>query len=79
MGKPFLHTFVLEKSLKMFFSRSSRPISIKLNTNHPCIKGQPGSLQRGDIHKNAKIGWSHLKISFPRTPWSGKLRFTQAF
>jgi hypothetical protein len=31
-GKPFLHVFILEKNL---FSRTSKPISIKLGTNHP--------------------------------------------
>jgi hypothetical protein len=28
----------------------------------------PSPLQRGDNHKNVKIGWSHLKI-FSRTTW----------
>jgi hypothetical protein len=27
----------------------------------------PGPLQRGDNHKNVKIGWGHLKIFFSRT------------
>jgi hypothetical protein len=27
----------------------------------------PGPLQRGDNHKTAKMGWSHLKIFFSRT------------
>jgi hypothetical protein len=26
----------------------------------------PGPLQRGDNHKNAKMGWDHLKIFFSR-------------
>jgi hypothetical protein len=41
------------------FSRTSKPNSIKLGTNHPLIKGiqvcsnkWPGLLQRGDNHKN---------------------------
>jgi hypothetical protein len=49
--------FVLKK-----ISRTSRPISIKLGTNHPWVKGilfcsnkGPGPLQRGDDHKNAKM------------------------
>jgi hypothetical protein len=40
-------------------SRTSRPISIKLDTNHPWVKGilncsnkGPGPLQRGDNHEN---------------------------
>jgi hypothetical protein len=51
------------KFLKIFFSRTSRPISIKLGINHPWVKGivnclnkGPGPLQRGDNHKNAKMG-----------------------
>jgi hypothetical protein len=62
------------KFLKIFFSRRSRPNAIKLGTNYPWIKGiqvysnkGPGSLQRGDNHKNMKIGWGHLKIFFLRT------------
>jgi hypothetical protein len=31
-----------------------------------CSKG-PGLLQRGDNHKNVKMGWGHLKIFFSRT------------
>jgi hypothetical protein len=27
----------------------------------------PGPLQRGDHHKNVKMGWGHLKIFFSRT------------
>jgi hypothetical protein len=48
---------------KKVFSRTSWPISIKLGTNHLWVKGivnctnkGPGPLQRGDNHKNAKIG-----------------------
>jgi hypothetical protein len=53
--------FILKK---IFFSRTSRPITIKLGINHPWVKGilkcsnkGPGPLQRGDNHKNAKMGW----------------------
>jgi hypothetical protein len=60
-------------TLKKIFSRTSKPISIKLYTNHPWVKGilncsskGPGPLQRGDNYKNAKMGWGHLKI-FSRT------------
>jgi hypothetical protein len=49
--------------LKKIFSRTSRPISIKLGINHPWVKGilnysykGLGPLQRGDNHKNAKMG-----------------------
>jgi hypothetical protein len=43
--------------------RTRRPISIKIYTNHPCMKGiqvstnkGPGPIQREDNHKNAKLG-----------------------
>jgi hypothetical protein len=56
---------------KIFFSKTSRPISIKLGTNHPWVKrikdcSSKGQcpLQRGDNYKNAKMGWGHLKIFF---------------
>jgi hypothetical protein len=46
----------------------SRSISIKLGTNHPFVKGilncsnkGPGPLQRGDSHKNTKMGWGSFK------------------
>jgi hypothetical protein len=55
--------FILKK---IFFSRTSGPISIKLGTNHPWVKEilyninkGPGPLQRGDNHKNAKIWRGH--------------------
>jgi hypothetical protein len=48
---------------KIFFSRTSRPISIKLGINHLWVKGilncsnkGPGPLQRGDNHKKCKNG-----------------------
>jgi hypothetical protein len=56
------------------FSRTSRPISIKLGVNHFWVKEilkfsnkWPGPLQRKDDYKNAKMGWDHLKIFFSRT------------
>jgi hypothetical protein len=56
------------------FSRTSRLKSIKLGTNYPWVKGiqvssnkGPGPLQRGDNHKNVKMGWGHSKIFFSRT------------
>jgi hypothetical protein len=59
--------------LKKIFSRTSRPILIKLGVNHPWVKGTlncskkgPDPFQRGYNHRNAKIGWGHLKISFSR-------------
>jgi hypothetical protein len=54
----------------IFFSRTSRPISIKFDTNHPwvkrikdCSKEGPGSFPRGDNHRNAKISGIILKSS----------------
>jgi hypothetical protein len=32
-----------------------------------CPNKGPGLLQRGDNHKNVKIGWGHLNIVFSRT------------
>jgi hypothetical protein len=62
------------KIFKKIFSRTSRPNSIKLNTNYPWVKGiqvyldkGPDPLQRGDNNKNVKIGWGYLKILFSRT------------
>jgi hypothetical protein len=72
--------FILKK---IFFSRTSRPISIKLGINHPWVKGiqnctnqRLGPFQRGDNHKNAKMGWGHLKIFFSRTTEPEELIFT---
>jgi hypothetical protein len=60
--------------LKIFFSRTSWPNSIKLGTNYSwkkenqvCSNKGPGPLQRGDNHKNVKMGWGHLNIFFSRT------------
>jgi hypothetical protein len=60
--------------LKIFFSSTSWPKSIKLGTNYPWVKGiqvcsnkGQGPLQRGDNNKNVKMGWDHLKILFSRT------------
>jgi hypothetical protein len=54
---------------KIFFSRTSRPISIKRGTDHLCIKGievytnkSLGTLQRGDNCKNAKLALFNFKI-----------------
>jgi hypothetical protein len=63
--------FILKKN---FFSRSSRPISIKGGTNHPWVKEildytnkWPIPLQSGDNHKNAKIWQGHWKSFSLRT------------
>jgi hypothetical protein len=45
--------------MENIFSRTSRPISIKLDKNHPCIKGIQVLFKGGII---AKIGWGNLKI-----------------
>jgi hypothetical protein len=55
----------------IFFSRTSRPISIKFGTNYPwvkrikdCSKDGPGSFPRENNHRNAKTGWDNFKIFF---------------
>jgi hypothetical protein len=60
---------------EFFFSRTRRPISIKLGINHFWVKGLqncsnkgPGPLQRADKLKNEKkMVWGHLKIFLSRT------------
>jgi hypothetical protein len=56
----------MSREKKPIFSKTSRPFSINLGTNHPWIKGisnysnkVPGPLQSGDNHKNAKIWLGH--------------------
>jgi hypothetical protein len=68
---------------KMFFSRTSRPKSIKLGTNYPLVKRiqvcsnkELGSLQKGDNHRNVRKGWGQLKILFLRTLKPENLNFT---
>jgi hypothetical protein len=63
------------------FYRTRRPNSIKLSTYYPWVKGiqlcsnkGPGLLQRGDNHKNVKMGWDHVKI-FSRITLPEKLKF----
>jgi hypothetical protein len=59
------------------FSRTSRPNSIKLGTNYPWVMGiqicsykGPGPIQRGDNHKNVKMGWDHLKNLLLQNHWA---------
>jgi hypothetical protein len=63
--------FILKK---IFLSRTSWPITIKLGINLPWVQGilncsnkGPGPLQKGYNLKNAKMGWGHLKIFFSTT------------
>jgi hypothetical protein len=42
-----------------------------------CSNKGPGSLQRGDDHKNIKMRLGHLKIFFFRTMKPEKLKFTR--
>jgi hypothetical protein len=67
------HIYVCLYWKKIFFSRTSRSISIKLVINHPWVKGTlncsnkgPGPLQRGYNHRNAKMGLGHLKNHWAR-------------
>jgi hypothetical protein len=64
-----MYVFILKK----IFSRSSRPISLKLSTNDPsvktiikCLNEGPDSCPRGDDHKMQKCGRS-LKTFLLRT------------
>jgi hypothetical protein len=34
---------------------------------HVCSNKGPGPFQRGDNHKNVKMGWGYLKIFFSKT------------
>jgi hypothetical protein len=68
------HIYICLYWKKIYFSKTSRPISIKLCTNHPWVKGilncsnkGSGPLQRGDNHRNIKMGCGHLKTFFSRT------------
>jgi hypothetical protein len=79
-GNSSLFKLIHLKFLKIFFFRTSRPKSIKLGTNYPWVKGiqvcsnkGPGPLQRGDNHKNVKMGCGHLKI-FSRTTGQFQLK-----
>jgi hypothetical protein len=77
IGKTIFTCVYIEKKI---FSRTNWPISIKLGTIHPwvkvnCINKGSIPLQKGDNHKNAKMGWLHLKI-FSRTTEPDELRFT---
>jgi hypothetical protein len=65
-GKPFYVCFYWRKSLKIFLYRTSGPISIKLDTSHPCIKEiqvctskGPGLFKGEIIAIMQKIGWDH--------------------
>jgi hypothetical protein len=76
------HIYMIVFILKKIFSRTSKPISIKLGTYHPWVKGiliclneGPGPLQRGHDHKNSKMGRRHLKV-FSRTTELEELIFT---
>jgi hypothetical protein len=55
--------------LKKIFSRTSRPISLKLGINHPWVKGivncsnkGPGPLQRGNNRKNGVGSFKNLLL-----------------
>jgi hypothetical protein len=81
-GKPFLHVFIMEKPLEIFF-RTSKPISIKLDANHPCIKGiqvytnkGPDTFQRGDICKN-RVGSFEIFSQEPLAQKSSYLHIVQ--
>ena len=62
------------RNFKIFFSWTIEPISTKLGTKHPSVKGiqfysnkGPCPFPRGDNCEIAKIHWRNLKIFFSRT------------
>ena len=68
--------------LKIFFTRTTGPISSKLSKKYSLVQGiqvcsneDPNSFRRGNNFKTAKIHWRNLKIFFSRTtrPFSTKL------
>jgi hypothetical protein len=68
---------------KIFFSKTSRPISIKIDANYPCMKEIQVCLDKGtnpyqmeDNHKKWKYRLGHLKILFSRINDPEKLKFT---
>jgi hypothetical protein len=72
--------------LLKIFTRTSRPISIRIGTNNVWVKGilncsnkGPDPLQRGDNHKNAKLGWGRLKIFFSGTTEPEELYLHESF
>jgi hypothetical protein len=42
-----------------------------------CSNKGSGPLQRGDNHKNVKMGWGHLKLFFSRT--TGPINFNHTW
>jgi hypothetical protein len=40
-----------------------------MKENQVCSNKGPDPLQRGDNHKNVKMGWGYLKTFFSRTTW----------
>jgi hypothetical protein len=62
---------------KFFFSRTTGHNSIKLGTNHHWVKEIQVCSNKGPgPHKNAKMGWGHLKIFFSQTTEPDELIFT---
>jgi hypothetical protein len=64
VGKTIFTCVYIEK---IYFSKTSRPISVKLGTYHPWVKGipnysnqGPGPLQMGDDHKNGVGSFKNL-------------------
>jgi hypothetical protein len=63
----YIEYFLKSSSPEPASQIQSNLISIKLNINYPWMKGiqvylnkGPGPLQRGDNHKNVKMGWDLL-------------------
>ena len=78
--RPFVHLQTFH--IFIFFSRTTGPISTKLGTKHPWVKGiqvcsneGPRPFPRGDNYEIVKIHWWNFKIFLSRTtePFSTKL------
>jgi hypothetical protein len=68
-----------ENLKKIFFSRTSRPNSIKLRTNYPwvkrikvCSNKGPGPFQRGNNYKICQYGMRSLKSFLLKDCWPRK-------
>ena len=64
-------------NFKIFCSRTTGPISTKLGTKHPWVKGSqvcsnegPCPFPKGENYEIAKIHWPNIKIFFSRTTFN---------
>ena len=72
-----------KKKLKIFFSRTTKPISTKLGTKFPWVKGiqvcsneGPRPFPRGDNYEIAKIHWRNYNFFLLQNHWPMGLLFS---